>query len=205
MGRNQQKRLQIEDRRTRVARLYLQGSTQVEIARELDISQATISSDLNAIRKEWMAQRIEDVDELLLEEFQRLKQVFRDASTGWEQSQLPVETTKISQSPLGKTVEKSIRQQHGDPRYLQTMQRLLETTMKLFGLDEAGKKLYGDPTAKGGIDWGAFWKDCEARNSQPDPVEQKFLEVKRLAAAMKSQADETDQPSTTEDQDPPNE
>lgn len=201
MGRNQQERIRIEQRQTRVSKRYLQGSPQAEIARELEVSQATISSDLKAIRKEWKAQRGADLEELLLEEFQRLKQVFRDASQGWEQSQQPVETTKISQSPLGKTVEKSIRQQHGDPRFLQTMQRLIEQMVRLFGLDETGKKLYSDQASKPVIDWGAFWQACAA----PDPVEQKLLEVERQAAAKKSQADRSDPPSTAEDEDPPTE
>ena len=46
-------RLQVQQRRTAVARLYLQQRTQGEIAGELGVNQGTVSRDLKAIRAEW--------------------------------------------------------------------------------------------------------------------------------------------------------
>ncbi len=52
MGRTPQEKFKIEHRRQQVAERYLQGWTQAAIARELAVSQATVSSDLKAIRRE---------------------------------------------------------------------------------------------------------------------------------------------------------
>jgi hypothetical protein len=41
--------------RRRVARLYLHGHTQTQIARALGCSQATVCSDLAAVREDWKA------------------------------------------------------------------------------------------------------------------------------------------------------
>ena len=81
MGRTPQEKLKIEYRRMRVGELSLKGWTQVAIARELGVSQATISSDIKAIRKEWRESRIRNLDEVLEEVLQKLDVVEREA---WE-------------------------------------------------------------------------------------------------------------------------
>ena len=54
---------EIERDRRNIAKLYLSGTTQMDIAEKLKISQATVSRDLKVIEKEWAAARINDIDE----------------------------------------------------------------------------------------------------------------------------------------------
>ena len=53
---------QIEERRSRVARLYLQCFTTREIAKEIGISQSQVSRDLVAIREEWRGSAVRDFE-----------------------------------------------------------------------------------------------------------------------------------------------
>ena len=58
MGRTAQEELQIQHRRRQITERYLKGWTQAAIAGELAVSQATVSSDLTVIRREWRDSRI---------------------------------------------------------------------------------------------------------------------------------------------------
>lgn len=53
----EQRALEIEERRTEVARLYLMHLPQTEIARRLNVGQATISRDIATVRAQYRATR----------------------------------------------------------------------------------------------------------------------------------------------------
>lgn len=56
--------LQVMNRRRQVAELYLTGAiTETEIAAQLQVSQATVSRDLAAIREEWRTEYRESIEE----------------------------------------------------------------------------------------------------------------------------------------------
>ena len=71
MGCTRQDRIKIEHRRKKVSELYLKKWNQADIARELKVSQGTISTDLKAIRKEWEKSRIRNYDEATTEEIKK--------------------------------------------------------------------------------------------------------------------------------------
>lgn len=83
---------EVEADRALVAKLYLQGKTQAEIAEELSsirtytLTQQTISDDLKALVKEWRKQRFDDIDELKGEEISRLNRVEAEAWSAWFRS-----------------------------------------------------------------------------------------------------------------------
>lgn len=54
---------QVERDRRQVSRMYLQGMTQVEISKELKISQPTVSREIKALIEEWKKERIYDINE----------------------------------------------------------------------------------------------------------------------------------------------
>ena len=135
MGRTPHEELQIQHRRQRVADLYLQGWTQAAIAREVSASQATVSSDLKAIRREWRKSRIRDFDEAVQLELNKLQLLERQAWNGWQRSQEPAETTRVTQDAGGKKAEKTVRQQQGDPRFLELIHRAIAGRRALLGLD----------------------------------------------------------------------
>lgn len=83
------RKLAIAQRRQQVARLYLQGQGQTEIALELEMSQSTVSKDLHHIHTAWRESAIRDFDALRDLEIARLNHIEREAWAAWERSQRP--------------------------------------------------------------------------------------------------------------------
>jgi len=135
MGRTRQEDVWIEQRRQQVGELYVKGSTQSQIARELGVAQSTVSADLKAIRREWRDSRVRDFDEAVAVELKKLDHLEREAWSGWERSQQPAESTKVSQDGAGKRAERIVKQQQGDPRYLEQVHRCITGRRTLLGLD----------------------------------------------------------------------
>ena len=73
MGRTPQEETKIQHRRKQVVDLHANGSTQTAIARELGVSQATISSDIKATHEEWKESRARKHDDALAEQLKELK------------------------------------------------------------------------------------------------------------------------------------
>lgn len=71
-----EEKLAIEERRRKVASLWLAHVTQNEIARQLEVSQPTVSLDIKAIRQQYRAERTEILDR----EAAELDQMERDAA-----------------------------------------------------------------------------------------------------------------------------
>ena len=161
MRRISQKKAQIEYRRSRVSKLYLKGATQAEIARELDVAQATISGDLKAIRTEWKENRIHNVDELIAEEQKRIQQIEQAAWAALERSQQPLETTRIIQKNGEKRAEKLVRQQTVDPRLLNTLLRASERRCALLGLHAEAAK--SSQTTVNAFDWDRLFEEAGER------------------------------------------
>jgi predicted transcriptional regulator len=135
MGRTRQEDVRIEQRRQQVGEFYVKGSTQSQMARELGVSQSTVSADLKAIRGEWRDSRIRDFDEAVAVELKKIDHLEREAWSGWERSQQPAESTKVTQDGSGKKAEKIVKQQQGDPRYLEQVHRCIAARRTLLGLD----------------------------------------------------------------------
>jgi len=66
-----------ERRRTRVAAMMLAHRSQRQIASALGVSQATISRDVQAIRREWRQRRMEDATAVVAEEVAKLDAIER--------------------------------------------------------------------------------------------------------------------------------
>jgi hypothetical protein len=64
------------ERRRQVAALWLAGHrNQQRIAETLKVNQSTISKDLKALKDEWRAQALEDIDDAKAEDIQRIDQL----------------------------------------------------------------------------------------------------------------------------------
>jgi predicted transcriptional regulator len=185
MGRTAQEELQIQHRRQQVAEKYLQGWIQAEIARHLSVSQATVSSDLKAIRREWRDSRIRDFDEAVNLELQKLQLLEREAWQGWQRSQEPVESTRVVQSEGGKKAEKTVRRQNGDPRFLELVNRASVGRRALLGLD--APTLIAPTSPSGDQSYYAFamqelLKLAEQAQGGPTIIDAEFLERQLRAA-----------------------
>ena len=183
MARNNRERVKIEHRRSRVINLYLKGWTQVDIALELSVSQATVSNDIKACRQEWKEQRIRDTDAVIDEESRRLLMVLREALSGWEASKQPVETTKVSQLGDRRKVEKVVRQRSGDSRFLKVALDALLKRCELLGIDPATlAKRNSSDSKKSPMSWDALF---EAQRKRTDPM---VAIEKRIADAKNGKA-----------------
>ena len=129
-------------RRVEVARMYLQGKWQIDIAMELGVSQGQVSSDLSAIRKEWQKMRIATFEEKLQEELAKVDNLEREYWEAWNDSKKNYKRKATKQS--GKTARKKpeyIEQTEtevismGDPRFLSGIQWCINKRSELLGLN----------------------------------------------------------------------
>jgi hypothetical protein len=133
------KRLQIAERRSQVARLYLQGRVQSEIASELGLAQATVCKDLKRIRTAWRESAIRDFEAQKELELLRLGEIEREAWKAWQRSQQPAQSAVVDGVAGGQRSRRTVKHQYGDPRFLELALRCNEERRKLFGLDAPTK------------------------------------------------------------------
>ncbi len=147
--------------RRRVADLYLRGELQVAIAEAVGISQTTVSRDLKALQKEWLASSLVDYNKAKARELAKVDHLERTYHAAWERSCEDAESATRKQK--GKVirqqdkdgkwvaeqpaeVSKTSKGQVGDPRFLQGVQWCIERRCKILGIDAPTKH---DLTTKG--------------------------------------------------------
>jgi hypothetical protein len=169
------------DRRQKVAALYLQGKTQWDIARLVNVSQGTVSNDLAAIREDWLASALRDFDSKKAEELAKLDRLEAEAWEAWQRSKEDAETVRKKSEqvrtsegrgknqrstlvPVKVVMELTKKGQAGDPRFLEQVRWCVETRLKLMGLmrNQADVK----PVAT--LDWGAV---MQTAGIGPEPVQ----------------------------------
>jgi hypothetical protein len=146
-----------EERRARVAGLYLEGQTQFVIAKEVGVNQSTVSRDLEAIRAEWRGSALRDFGERQAEELARIDKLETEAWAAWHRSKLPSEVTTAERvvdeentapaksvvtadlpaAPPARTkATKRVENRDGDPRFLAVVHDCIKRRCELLGLDE---------------------------------------------------------------------
>jgi len=129
------KKIERARRRQQVAEFYVQGWTQQQIAAHLDICQTTVCFDLKALRKEWRESSIRDFDTRREVELKKLERVEREAWAAWERSQKPLQSAVVNGEDGTARARKTVKNQHGDPRFLDQVQRCIAQRRALLGLD----------------------------------------------------------------------
>ena len=192
MGRTKRESVRMEQRRQQVAELYLKGSSQMQIARQLGVSQSTVSTDLKAIRREWRDSRIRDFDEAVAVELRKLDNLEREAWLAWERTQQPVETTKVAQDGSGKRAEKIVKQQYGNPHFLEQIHRCNVSRRLLLGLDAPTRIA---PTSPDGQEpyhahvMAELMRLAEETKSGPTVIDTKYIEEEVKRESCSEQAD----------------
>ena len=137
-------------RRLRVARLYLEGKRQKEIAEIVEVDQSTISRDLEAIRQAWLRSTILDFNTIKAEQLARIDHLEMIAYRDYEASVKPVETiTQKEERPTlvdgkqekGATTitQRKHRAPVGDRGYLDIVKWCISERSKIYGIYEAIK------------------------------------------------------------------
>ena len=134
--------LRLAHRKT-IAREYLKGRYQHEIADALEISLATVKRDLAKIRQLWLESSLRNFDALKAEQLAKIDTVETEAWTMWSKScERQVRTSKqeieATRYP-GLNIRTDDEQGTGDPRYLQIALQCVERRSKLLGLDAPQK------------------------------------------------------------------
>lgn len=144
MLREEQERAQFEVvvRRRRVARLFLKGMTQEEAAKELGVDQATVSRDLEALRKQLQWEAAEDVREMRSQELLRLKLIEEEAWEAWERSR---DGIAESGDEPGESREGTKREERNRWRYLEIVMKCSNQRRKLMGLDVSPRPMPSPP------------------------------------------------------------
>jgi len=136
MAATKREPFQREQDRTVIARLYLQGKTQAEIAIQIGVSRVQISYDLKAIQNEWREKRFRDIDQMKADQLAKIDEIEREAWNAWRRSQedkvVSVAERVVDEAERSKT---SLRKegQAGDPRFLERVSWCVEQRLKIFG------------------------------------------------------------------------
>lgn len=133
----------ILDRRRRVTRLYLRGRSQRWIAARVGVSQPTVFRDLEAIRKEWLAAAVFDMNAAKVQELAKLDELELTYWRAWERSiGTHTKKTETVGKDGGLELSETSEELVGDPRFLAGVMTCVERRCKILGLD-APKQING--------------------------------------------------------------
>lgn len=135
MAVSRAKQLEIEERRARVATLYRRGWSQTCIAKEIGVSQGTISIDLSAIIKHWRESRLDDLDAQRSVELEKLNSIEAAAWLAWDESRGTHQRRTTGINTRGEVDETVTEELAGDARFLQVALSCIDRRCKLLGLD----------------------------------------------------------------------
>jgi hypothetical protein len=186
MSRTPRRDTSREKRRLLVAELYIKGWTQAAIAQQIGTKQPTISNDLRAIRKMWRQSQIRDFDEAVARELEKIDRVEREAWEAWERTKQPHESTVVTDGQGGKRAQKRVKNQYGDPRYLEQVHKSIAARRALLGLDAptriAPTTPDGEQTYHAGV-MVELMRLAEHSTGGPDVIDTEFIE-RHLAAPL---------------------
>jgi len=139
----------IDERRKRVAELYLQGKWQTEIAKIVKVTQAQISKDLTVLRRLWRQSALIDIDKIKAKELAKLDRLENEYWIAWENSKRDTVRT-IQKNVTGEYEHEESSEINtttsGDPRYLQGILSCISKRCEIFGINAPFKL---DTTTKG--------------------------------------------------------
>ena len=123
-------KIALNQRREKVANLYIQGWTQAAIAEELQISQPTVCTDLRRIQEAWRESMVRDFDLARELELKKLDRIEREAWAAWERSQKPLQSAHIHDESHQRKTRRLVKNQYGDPRFLEIVNRCIAQRLR---------------------------------------------------------------------------
>jgi DNA-binding transcriptional ArsR family regulator len=117
-----------------IARRYLRGETQVQIAEAIGVTQRQISYDLKKIREAWIASSVRDFDEIVAGQLARIDELERTYWQAWiDSGGIRMKTTVRSRGGEEKESIVLSEDSPGDPRFLAGVQWCIAERSKLLG------------------------------------------------------------------------
>jgi hypothetical protein len=136
--RSSAEQLIILHRQQQVSELCLRGWSQQAIADHLGVAQKTISLDLKTIRRHWQKAALIDFAQAQAEELKKIEQLEREAWAAWESSRKPAQSAVVVGDDAKKT-RKTVKNQFGNPRFLQVVHDCIRSRRAILGLDAPRK------------------------------------------------------------------
>jgi predicted transcriptional regulator len=199
MGRNKRETTAIAHRRQAVADLYLQGWTQTAIAKQLGAAQSTVSADLKAIEAQWRESAVRDFDIVRGVELRKLERIEREAWEAWERTKKPAQSAVMTTDGEQQKTQKTVKEQHGDPRFLEAIQRCIASRRALLGLDAPVRVAPTSPDGEQAYHlyvMAELMKLAEQSKSGPEVVDAAFitrqLELEKGQDHVRIETDESD-------------
>jgi len=135
--------------RKKIGELYLRGWLQADIAQVLKLNQSTISRDLKALHREWLASALADFSKAKAQELAKIDDLEREYWRAWERSCEDAETVrKEGTTKVLDKIVKTAKGQAGDPRFLSGVQWCIERRCKILGIDAPEQHEHGEMTIK---------------------------------------------------------
>lgn len=160
-SRRARKKLDIAQRRLKVAELWRDGLTEAQIAKRVGASQPTVHTDLVALKEGVMERAGEAHDERWWRELADLEAIRNEAIQGFRRSRMPH--------------AKGLPERPGDPRFLERWHKTVISKLELLGAlrRDAGNKL-----TINNVNWG----DMLQRGAPAvDPIDAKLRELEAMA------------------------
>lgn len=126
-----------------IARRYLHGMSQMEIADELGISQSQVSRDLKVLHERWTKSALLDLNEAKARELARIDNLEREYWDAWRDSRgerIESATEQIA-SDSGDRKKVSVKKVklEGNPDFLKGIQWCIEQRCKILGIGQPGR------------------------------------------------------------------
>ena len=126
-----------------IARRYLHGMSQMEIADELGLSQSQISRDLKVLHERWMKSSLVDLNEAKARELARIDNLEREYWDAWRDSRGERLETNTKQIAGGANDRKEVSikkvKLEGNPDFLTGIQWCIEMRCKILGIYQPGR------------------------------------------------------------------
>lgn len=138
-----------------LSELYLLGRTQKEIAKEMGLSQPTVSRAIQRIEERWVKSSLVNFHEAKMLHLSQIRYVFDEAREAWEASkEEKTSTSKTTEGTPRKTkggkssivasntkATIKVEETNGDPRFLDTMLRCIKESGEILGYRRAGDEI----------------------------------------------------------------
>lgn len=134
----------LQERRQKIAAMYLQRKTLRVIAHELGLSYAAVSKDLRILRQQWQDSALTDFNERMAQEVAKIDNLEVTYWQAWEKS-LEEKSTTLSEQNVrhvgdteqSKRNKEQVRRmvQQGNPAFLEGVRWCIEKRCQIFGLN----------------------------------------------------------------------
>jgi len=131
--------------RHEIARLYLQGCLQADIAKKVGLAQSTVCRDIQVLHKKWLLDANKDFDKAKAAEIAKIDDLEMTYHDAWMRSKEDAVTVTVKEYQDGETETTTVTKgQVGDSRFLSGIHECIDKRCKIFGLETVNVNLRSD-------------------------------------------------------------